>query len=650
MNVYKGVVEDNDDPLKLGRVRVRVFGLHTDDTSLIPTDCLPWAIVSMPTTSASMSGIGESPSGLLPGSWVLVIFQDPDKQYPIVLGSFHGLPEDSSGQSTTIEDYEYSDSEAVRSDNVLKDSSGSPVTDSSGEPIKVTPPPTTTSPKNAKFNPSELGSVSSEFESSGNPGAINDYKGGAVRDGAAYGLYQMVSYLISPGNKSRSNISDNDVTNSPINTYLRTSQFKSNFSGMSPASAEFDAMWKKIASQNKAEFIKEQHAYAERVYYQTAVNKLPSSITNRGRAIHEAIWSMSIQLGPGLCVSTFNRVLGNVDKNVPDSKVVEILYDARIASVKKDFVSSPKIWSFLENGRFPKEKNKLIAMAKSYESQDSSIVAENTEVKTVQETQTVYGPNGSKTNVSSIKTVAVPLTTGRRGFTDPSGKYPLYTNEADTHKLARGIVTGTIIAAKRAAVLTGREAGWSIISEPTTQYNAKYPHNKVTYTASGHVIELDDTPGYERVHIYHRTGTFIEMHPDGKLVTKVKDSNTVVVNADDNTITLGDSNENVGGQKSTTVNSRMNLVVYGDIDVSSSGNITASAGGNIMAESKGVGGVSVTSYLGEVVVNSARSITLRTAMKANVTAGLGIDLMSAGPVDITAASMVTVNAPIISLN
>ena len=40
---FTGVVEDRNDPSKLGRVRVRCVGHHTDDKSKIPTADLPWA-------------------------------------------------------------------------------------------------------------------------------------------------------------------------------------------------------------------------------------------------------------------------------------------------------------------------------------------------------------------------------------------------------------------------------------------------------------------------------------------------------------------------------------------------------------------------------------------------------------------------------
>lgn len=102
--IYNGVVEDIQDPLSLGRVKVRVFGLHSDDKILIPTSSLPWATVASPTTSASVSGIGLSPTGLLPGSWVVLFFQDLDCQYPVIFASYHGIPVDTINQAIALEE------------------------------------------------------------------------------------------------------------------------------------------------------------------------------------------------------------------------------------------------------------------------------------------------------------------------------------------------------------------------------------------------------------------------------------------------------------------------------------------------------------------------------------------------------------------
>ena len=92
---FTGVVEDTSDPLQMGRVRVRCFGYHTEDKGQIPTESLPWALVMTPITSASMSGIGTSATGVLPGSWVVGFFRDgPSAQDPLVMGT---IPSQTQG-------------------------------------------------------------------------------------------------------------------------------------------------------------------------------------------------------------------------------------------------------------------------------------------------------------------------------------------------------------------------------------------------------------------------------------------------------------------------------------------------------------------------------------------------------------------------
>ena len=103
---YFGVVEDaRSDPLMLGRCKVRVVGLHTENRSDLPTDMLPWALPLQPITSAGISGIGTSPTGIVEGAWVMVIFMDNAMQQPIMMGTVGGyneaLPFDFDNQATT---------------------------------------------------------------------------------------------------------------------------------------------------------------------------------------------------------------------------------------------------------------------------------------------------------------------------------------------------------------------------------------------------------------------------------------------------------------------------------------------------------------------------------------------------------------------
>jgi len=91
---FTGVVEDVNDPLKMGRCRVRCLGFHTDKKSDLPTKDLPWAVPIQPITSAARSGKGYSPTGLVPGSWIVGFFRDGKNcQEPMIMGSIAGIPQ-----------------------------------------------------------------------------------------------------------------------------------------------------------------------------------------------------------------------------------------------------------------------------------------------------------------------------------------------------------------------------------------------------------------------------------------------------------------------------------------------------------------------------------------------------------------------------
>ena len=90
---FVGVVEDRNDPKTLGRLRVRCLGYHTEDLTKLPTSDLPWAHVMNPITSATVSGVGQSPIGAVEGTWVVGFFTDgSDAQQPMIMGTLPGVP------------------------------------------------------------------------------------------------------------------------------------------------------------------------------------------------------------------------------------------------------------------------------------------------------------------------------------------------------------------------------------------------------------------------------------------------------------------------------------------------------------------------------------------------------------------------------
>jgi hypothetical protein len=152
-----------------------------------------------------------------------------------------------------------------------------------------------------------------------------------------------------------------------------------------------------------------------------------------------------------------------------------------------------------------------------------------------------------------------------KGFSDPSGNYPTIVGEPDVNRLARGINTSPY------------DVDVSI-SEPAVPFAATYPHNKVIETESGHKIELDDTPGAERIRVHHHSGSFIEMHPEGDVVFRQKNKYNIVIEND---------NCHVQGSINLLVDGNVKQFIRGNLDVFTAGNMSFKSGGNISFDAAG---------------------------------------------------------------
>ena len=103
-----------------------------------------------------------------------------------------------------------------------------------------------------------------------------------------------------------------------------------------------------------------------------------------------------------------------------------------------------------------------------------------------------------------------------------------------------------------------------------------YPHNQIFDSESGHSLQLDDTPGRERVRLQHgKSKNFIEMHPNGDQVVKVFGENfditigkkNVYVSGACNIIVKGNCSMQVDGDFNQEVNGDYNLAVKGKMNV-----------------------------------------------------------------------------------
>lgn len=160
----------------------------------------------------------------------------------------------------------------------------------------------------------------------------------------------------------------------------------------------------------------------------------------------------------------------------------------------------------------------------------------------------------------------------QNGFDNSSALFPrkAYINTPTTNLAASGLKINKVAAG----------GGYKNVSlDLKTVGTSVYPHNQVKETVSGHITEIDDTPGAERMLFRHRTGSGVEMRADG----------TVIISSTNNTVrvTCCDEKVIVDGDGELIYNGNLTLQVAGDFDVVVGGNYNVTVGGNKNDEVRG---------------------------------------------------------------
>jgi uncharacterized protein YcbK (DUF882 family) len=214
-----------------------------------------------------------------------------------------------------------------------------------------------------------------------------------------------------------------------------------------------------------------------------------------------------------------------------------------------------------------------------------------------------------------------------KGFTDPNAKYPTkeYAGSSDTNKLAQGDPRGTIVQDKndtrmRGAKLPGGDA-WD---QPESAFRGAYPYNKVTQTESGHVIEIDDTPGSERLHVYHKSGTFIEIDGNGSVIKRAVGSSYEIIDKNGKIAIAGRADISINGACNIYVGNDANIEVEGDVNLKCYNDITAQAGGtlNLSATEE----VNITS--GNINMQAFNLMNLNSNVALNLHATVDINMLA----------------------
>ena len=216
------------------------------------------------------------------------------------------------------------------------------------------------------------------------------------------------------------------------------------------------------------------------------------------------------------------------------------------------------------------------------------------------------------------------------GFNDPEGRFPSAAHEPDTNRLARNDANNahSVIEAKNTtkantvptALMDPAGKHWETEytwNEPPSAYAAVYPNNHVFATQSGHIKEYDDTAHNERIHQYHKSGTFYEIDKTGIKTERIVANNYTIIAHDDNVYIKGICNLTIDSHCHTYIKGNWKVQVNGNKYETIHGNNTITVHknqsetvNNSVTEAYSVANGSVSQTIGSTDHTSSKTISV----------------------------------------
>lgn len=578
---FNGVVEDRNDPLLLGRCRVRIVGYHNPNKTELPTEDLPWAFPMQSITSAAMNGIGTTPLGPVEGTWVLGFFRDGDDcQEPVIMGTFGGIPQ--------IDETLYDTRNPTRDEQT---STTPPAADpqghvyvnkSTGDTIQPPSPDTVTVPTTGIIGPltqievDKLTAAIASRESGGKYNICNQY--------GYIGAYQIGADLLADFGYIRQGafaqhkaggVQDYALVAQNNGWIVQTSAYdnmtdsqKSNFRFFCLAT---DSVWTEKAGGSATAFINNKAAQDAAMLQNLKVNYrylyrtgIVTDMSSKGDVA--GYLAVSHLLGPGGAKDHYNGVIKTDANNTTSSTYFNLGFKA------------------------------VGGAAGSSISAGTSVPSPDQIPDRIQPS----APPPAPTVASLTQNTDLVQTTVDIGFADPNKVYPktAFIGEPDTNRLARHQkIALTVVGKKDAERMTAVETALDMDTwdQPPVPYNAAYPYNHVVETESGHILEFDDTAGNERIHQYHKSGTFTEIDVNGTRVTRIVGDDYTILERNGYVYINGKATVTVGGTCSVKVvgdcnlevDGSLNTLVHNDANIGIAGSLKLAVGGSIDIKSKG---------------------------------------------------------------
>jgi len=666
MKFYTGVVENRDDPLKIGRCQVRIVGLHTENKSILPTKDLPWAHPIAPITSASMNGIGWTPVGPVHGTWVAIVFSDEDQQQPLMLGTLPGIPQSKAAEIAVEES---DDSVIVTDGGILTDQSGESVKTGDGNPIQVGtkeaqsyPPVTATStgtttpkpeltkqvlpdviPQNIlklaiPTTPPPKSTSNSKLAEENIKHIIN-----ACNQCGFTSKYAIAGILAICGGESGWLLTAEDYFYTDADRLAKIFRLTFNKGTKKnpipdPVAAKAYTSWrgsredffrKIYGPDGNGALVGHKGPDDGALYYGRGFNQIT------GKGLYTALQKFLETKGVKV------DLVGNPNSLLSDPKIAALATVGFYAKGMTDISQDNPSWFKIALTRTGADAGGGYAKKEGFYDYfvGGKTIVDPTN-KSKADDQKVYTKEEVK-ELPPAKQAALLEDRSSNdivGFKDPSGKYPLrdLIDEPDTNRLARGIVQETSVAYKdstRTKEIPAANGGdrWE---QPQAPFGGMYPYAKIMETESGHVMAFDDTPNNEYISFYHRQGSFIDIDANGSQVNKIIGDSYQIIDRNGSIYITGSCNLSVGNSVNILVQGAADIQVDGKAtinlnnhaDIGVGGDLSLAVGGDIKVQANGTFDIQSAGFN----VNSSKSVGIVASENLTTQAGKDIALKSTG--------------------
>lgn len=561
---FLGIVEDRLDPLKLGRVRVRVFGDHPAQKSQgsvngIPTSDLQWFPILQSTSSAAMSGIGGAVTGMVPGTKVYGHWLDKYHTNGIVLGS-------------------------IGSQHRTRPNTTQGFVDPTGQ------------------YPLYLGIDTNPLNQGGSTG--DDYTTNVIQD-------SNLDVGINPDDTNLSDIPEDPNPDFTIEAMLR-----------------------------RDEGLRLKVYWDTEGYPTIGIGHLILSQTTRDMTVINN--ALSKQVG--------RTVTGN--PGTIDMDEASALFKKDLSSMQSEIKSNSTVgpvYAKMNGSRKLALENMSFQMGVGGVAKFTKMLS----AMFIGDWKTAY--------TEARNSVWYSQTKGRASRVSMI----ILVGNMESYGVMAPARTAKSVGAAAAVVSNDNPEdpftptdSRILFKEPESSYKGEYPYVQTMNTEGGHIMEFDNTPGYERYRLFHPTGSYTEVAPDGRRTIKTVADDFFMVQGDGNKYVAGDSHTNVGGDEvyynmgnlrrqtdgteniyirgdetktvegdgTLIVQGNVKIIVQGNADVEVQGNADVLVNGNCSAQVDGdyslkVGGNYLMQVGGTVVQNATGSWTQTMQTMSSVASG-----------------------------